>query len=1149
MARNWAKRWAGAVVAGAFTVTTGCQSLHIAAEAGCDDGACAAPHRHQEPRVNSDPSMMGLATDLDHLEKHIDWYGSVTVKSPDVWGQQRLTRYREEFEKEMADEVGNFKLVLSGSQARSDQSYAAFAMSLGVAIQPPASPPPPAGSGEIKYLDPPIRKQSKSTTTTTYDANGKETKKTTVTEGPASPVPPPPPPPPPTKIEAPAADDPTKLVDASPSFERNKAILERVKFNKELQSLGVGLEPTEFLNQMQRYLNHLAQIRRNNEGDDTADSPGYSLNLIRLPVSVLPGKRTDRAHGAEVTMTIEPVLGHELLPSTFRNFVMNDLVKEFGFPLTKFLDGDVAKLLTEENRLVARNYALIVQIIESLESGILPSELIKKLPESLVAKLDQIPADEDRAERMAVMKISKDETFKSKIRGFSKAEMMTQRLTDSNFDRELKSVEANHNFQESKQNEIKKQKYEQLRNQIGGLLTAVRSAHLPYSTGTRNKQAIPFSQFFEVHGAAFPFEIAFQAQRALGGTIKEQGYAHLPDVQAFLSQELDAAYRMLKEPKMVELWHSFCNQHVVFAIRSRNGVQLENYRTQFRERLWNLAGFDKEPKETDRQAQFTATAACAWAILVQSALLNDRLMLDMKETADQQHCAPFTASAWLDCYLPDPSPEARTAFNEYVKKRWPIKVFALDPINDEQNVADALSTRRELQLALAVAFKSGKMNGNSFGKFARRLEAEYEAIDLNRTQIAFGHGDNTFGWRFYPRFQTPPTRSNAVVLLRDQLIGGPNKSALLRERRLEPGMRECTALVIMPSFVPNVQIETTTNWFGLANPKHKVFDHTQHLNLSRVIKATQQACLTDANCYRDGDDRRLKNRVEQLANRLPMQTLTTQVPVESNVGGHELFIHGTTDLAPELYGWYGAPGVKTDTEGFSLFLVGNHFSVTQTTVLVGNTRIERGKYWMISRQVMRVEIPKNAMTFKDAEGKRVLNIHVATPYGVSREITVPDISVPATPAVQAGLPLATDVAVVYKKAPQNDGKYALERTPVGAKAAAYLQWPDSPAPGEVGVELTFEYLGCPLAIVLKEADGVTPKKLKIKGGVYQLSNEDLDAIVKELFDRLNRFGPFTNETNPLKDGTLTPKIILDGGNAGKKEPTKAVSFQFKCSIP
>ena len=68
-------------------------------------------------------SSHALACDLDHLERHIDWYGSVVAKVPDVWGQARLTKYREEFELLMAADKDTFKLNLQGSLGRSDQTY------------------------------------------------------------------------------------------------------------------------------------------------------------------------------------------------------------------------------------------------------------------------------------------------------------------------------------------------------------------------------------------------------------------------------------------------------------------------------------------------------------------------------------------------------------------------------------------------------------------------------------------------------------------------------------------------------------------------------------------------------------------------------------------------------------------------------------------------------------------------------------------------------------------------------------------------------------------------------------------------------------------------------------------------------------------
>ena len=53
--------------------------------------------------------MMALARDLDDLEHHIERNGSIVTMQPSVWGQARLTRHREEFEREMYKDLTVFK--------------------------------------------------------------------------------------------------------------------------------------------------------------------------------------------------------------------------------------------------------------------------------------------------------------------------------------------------------------------------------------------------------------------------------------------------------------------------------------------------------------------------------------------------------------------------------------------------------------------------------------------------------------------------------------------------------------------------------------------------------------------------------------------------------------------------------------------------------------------------------------------------------------------------------------------------------------------------------------------------------------------------------------------------------------------------------
>ena len=53
-------------------------------------------------------------------------------------------------------------------------------------------------------------------------------------------------------------------------------------------------------------------------------------------------------------------------------------------------------------------------------------------------------------------------------------------------------------------------------------------------------------------------------------------------------------------------------------------------------------------------------------------------------------------------------------------------------------------------------------------------------------------------------------------------------------------------------------------------------------------------------------------RVDQLDRELPLQSMRAMVPYENTLGGFEMFNTGVTDLAPELIGWYGAPGIVVD---------------------------------------------------------------------------------------------------------------------------------------------------------------------------------------------------------------------------------------------
>jgi hypothetical protein len=246
-------------------------------------------------------------------------------------------------------------------------------------------------------------------------------------------------------------------------------------------------------------------------------------------------------------------------------------------------------------------------------------------------------------------------------------------------------------------------------------------------------------------------------------------------------------------------------------------------------------------------------------------------------------------------------------------------------------------------------------------------------------------------------------------------------------------MRECSAIVVMPSFVPHVRLDVQSRWFSLVHPRAVVPDVRESVRLTRAVAAIRQQGGCCPGC-RDASAplaaAQLQRAVDRLARRLPVQSLTALVPYENTAGGFELFNTGISDLAPELLGWYGAPGI--DPAGMtSLFLVGKGASIHDTEVIAGGRRLP---FTLIGRDVIRVDIPGGVQTIPAAEGcsagtsarlgrgrvqlasaaeplpaprsslpaaadccgidcnnREAVPIHLATPYGVSGRLLVPVI--------------------------------------------------------------------------------------------------------------------------------------------------------------
>ena len=88
-------------------------------------------HYHGTPPVVCEDSHIDiLAENIDWVEHHLDRYGSIVAKQPDIWGEARLTKHRDEYERMMHRELNQFQFKLNAAISQTDSSYLAQTLAL-----------------------------------------------------------------------------------------------------------------------------------------------------------------------------------------------------------------------------------------------------------------------------------------------------------------------------------------------------------------------------------------------------------------------------------------------------------------------------------------------------------------------------------------------------------------------------------------------------------------------------------------------------------------------------------------------------------------------------------------------------------------------------------------------------------------------------------------------------------------------------------------------------------------------------------------------------------------------------------------------------------------------------------------------------------
>jgi hypothetical protein len=383
----------------------------------------------------------------------------------------------------------------------------------------------------------------------------------------------------------------------------------------------------------------------------------------------------------------------------------------------------------------------------------------------------------------------------------------------------------------------------------------------------------------------------------------------------------------------------------------------------------------------------------SFALRIQAAGVNRRLKHDM---VDQVPTLKADDLKRLSLFEPEVSDAAFHAFEQYVEAKWPLRVYAIEPVIAQQNVADVFGRRSQTAFDLVGSGLIGPARALAGIGSERRAGEDETAIRLNPTMVGFGAGQSTFGWIFYPRIQTSGGRSGRLLTDVALLLNGRVPDPIGSDQSIEPGQRECTVLIEMPNFIPKIEFITVADWFRTSEVgDRQKSDLGQASILGRKLVAAENAlekAKVEGQYYRTEEYQIAMDRLKQLRDLMPTQRLFVRVPFSGDHNDSRIFCSQGLQLRPSLLGWHGKPPVKG--EDSTIFLEGSNFSVNDTHVIAGG-RVAVSV--LVSRNVLQVTIGKDAAPTASANGSPLLDINVATPSGISNHLLIPMSSADCLP--------------------------------------------------------------------------------------------------------------------------------------------------------
>ena len=492
-------------------------------------------------------------------------------------------------------------------------------------------------------------------------------------------------------------------------------------------------------------------------------------------------------------------------------------------------------------------------------------------------------------------------------------------------------------------------------------------------------------------------------------------------------------------------------------------------------------------------------AALCWAIAVDAALLDRSLRADARRVfaannipIDHIDNVRFYHTKFYHRY--NPGNPAIPVFHDYVRTRWPIITFALDPVTDQQNIADSFNLKRDLQLAALVRLRHR----------ADRVQPDEHVPPPDRAVVrhdrAEPHGHGVRPRQRHLRVPVHPAvpepAQPADQLRRDRQPAHRRRSRpRLPDQEVEARARDARADGRAPGSrrsCPRCGWTSPATGFELNDPEHLVFHTNRMMEQGRLVQEIRQTVIhvCSANQYREADRRVLQSKLAMLEAMLPSQSKVLQLPFENSASGFDLFSDGATALVPELTGYSGVdvipatapaqavaipasgtPGLQVQTTTSvpstvtttsvvggtnsiaDIFVTGKYFNLLDTRVIAGS---RSAAFEVLSREVLHVQIPANVIPTTTEDGNTYIEIFLATPNGNSNSLLVP-YKTTASMATAFDLPVPNQpVEVFYQWLPGVDGKPALVATTDPGKKGVTIAWDSPTSIGPRMLQVTFQ---------------------------------------------------------------------------------------------